>query len=32
MNNHQGLEDIGGATADDFTHLNNGNGVFTGTK
>ena len=30
MNNHQGLEDIGGATADSFIYLNNGSGIFTG--
>lgn len=32
MNNHQGLEGIGGATADDFIYLNNSAGLFTGTK
>ncbi|MDA0196534.1 MAG: FG-GAP-like repeat-containing protein [Bacteroidetes bacterium] len=32
MNNHQGLEDIGGATADNFIFLNNGSGVFTKSK
>lgn len=29
MNNHQGLEGIGGATAESFIYLNNGSGVFT---
>ncbi|MBT8315983.1 MAG: hypothetical protein KJP26_16115 [Maribacter sp.] len=32
MNNDQGLEGIGGATADDFIYLNNSAGMFTGTK
>jgi hypothetical protein len=32
MNNHQGLEDIGGATADSFIYLNNGSGVFTSSE